>query len=717
LLSIFITWVVLFLFFFGIGLLTIRFFKSTLQVLLQEFPNAFWIGWATTIVILQLWHFLLPISGITFIFIGILSLIGWVVSIPTVVPLIRSLRPIPVIYILISSMLVGLWLSNMASSPNIFYDTALYHQQVIQWNSNYPIVPGLGLLHDRFGFNSSGLLYQSLMDVWVWKGKSFHIANGLLLWVLTYQAITGAYKFFSTKEFNAYYLYYLLFLIPTLLPDGWNPFTFPNVWSIVSNGQDMAVFVLGIVLISALLLFIKTQKNDGNDRALLVYISLLAATGVVIRLSFGITAIVTLIIAGLVWLRRYGIFSSARKIHSPLLLSSSLILLTIIPWMIRNVILSGHLIYPSTSFPFPVEWRVPDYIILNTRNWIFSWARRMHVHWGEIFYSLSWLPDWFTGLQDLLVQQLNIILVVGLVGCMIWSTDPRMQRSKIWVVALVPSASLVFWFMMAPDPRFAGSSFWALIILLVVWIIEMFAIGKPVDFDLRLAASLLFIGFFVYINPVSTNNIMPYIWDVAPMPEYLKRINNEYRELETNSGAQINAPPAGTDQCWQAPIPCTPYFNPYLQLRVPGQLRYGFVLDPLSPLPNWGGFNVKANLTVAVASGWDSQLHPQTQGLVMQNEAKLAIISLENQLVTIGLEAAEIYEADVQIPKAKIRVFHNGKTFDEVVVRVGEKINLDIYLPKGSHVIMLDLVKTGDRMPTSIVFYPLEILQSNHKVE
>src|SRR5262245_12093872 len=32
--------------------------------------------------------------------------------------------------------------------------------------------------------------------------------------------------------------------------------------------------------------------------------------------------------------------------------------------------------------------------------------------------------------------------------------------------------------------------------------------------------------------------------------------------------------------CWDSPLPCTPYFNPDLRLRIPGQLASGFTMLP-----------------------------------------------------------------------------------------------------------------------------------------
>ncbi|MGC8605238.1 MAG: hypothetical protein ACP5VS_16345 [Desulfomonilaceae bacterium] len=37
--------------------------------------------------------------------------------------------------------------------------------------------------------------------------------------------------------------------------------------------------------------------------------------------------------------------------------------------------------------------------------------------------------------------------------------------------------------------------------------------------------------------------------------------------------------PAQGDQCWDSPVPSTPYFNPNLRLRVAGKIESGFTVN------------------------------------------------------------------------------------------------------------------------------------------
>ena len=46
----------------------------------------------------------------------------------------------------------------------------------------------------------------------------------------------------------------------------------------------------------------------------------------------------------------------------------------------------------------------------------------------------------------------------------------------------------------------------------------------------------------------------------------------------TSSGLLVYTPKFG-DQCWDAPLPCTPYFKESLRLRRPGDMASGFTVN------------------------------------------------------------------------------------------------------------------------------------------
>jgi hypothetical protein len=61
-----------------------------------------------------------------------------------------------------------------------------------------------------------------------------------------------------------------------------------------------------------------------------------------------------------------------------------------------------------------------------------------------------------------------------------------------------------------------------------------------------------------WITRVPASAFSPVDWPEIPNPRA--------REVETLAGLRVRMPFQG-DQCWSAPLPCTPYFDPGLSLE------------------------------------------------------------------------------------------------------------------------------------------------------
>ena len=64
------SWLVLYLIFTGLGLFISRLFKKKMGQE-EDLLTSFWLGWAFSILALQLWHLLYPVNSWIFIFISI----------------------------------------------------------------------------------------------------------------------------------------------------------------------------------------------------------------------------------------------------------------------------------------------------------------------------------------------------------------------------------------------------------------------------------------------------------------------------------------------------------------------------------------------------------------------------------------------------------------------------------------------------------------------
>ena len=150
------------------------------------------------------------------------------------------------------------------------------------------------------------------------------------------------------------------------------------------------------------------------------------------------------------------------------------------------------------------------------------------------------------------------------------------MKKNIWLL-LVPSAcAILFWFSTIPDPRHAGACFWILGVGTTIIVIDKFSVLRLKYFKTFIISFsiILCIGFF-FLKNIDKINI----------PEenngFYKIPSVELKIFETNSGLNIYVPEKG-DQCWGAPLPCTPIPNADLRLRREGEMRYGFKILPVN---------------------------------------------------------------------------------------------------------------------------------------
>ena len=114
---------------------------------------------------------------------------------------------------------------------------------------------------------------------------------------------------------------------------------------------------------------------------------------------------------------------------------------------------------------------------------------------------------------------------------------------------------LIFWFGLAPDPRFANALFWILPIATMIVIVKIIEASQKIKNGIILAM-------FVIINAnviwFLVNN--PQVFTSLPTDGYAPLPKVRLVEKKTLSGTVIWTPLNG-NQCWDSRLPCTPDFN------------------------------------------------------------------------------------------------------------------------------------------------------------
>jgi hypothetical protein len=340
---------------------------------------------------------------------------------------------------------------------------------------------------------------------------------------------------------------------------------------ISSPSADAAIFIVEIVLTAFLLELLACQDDSEIDLSTkLTAIVCLALVSITLKLSSLGFAAATLVAVLAFELRHRRGFSSVKPIT--LLILAVLLIVT---WVIRSVIASGYLIYPLAATGLPVDWKVPEHLVRDERNAIFGWARLPYYQSWKIIGPWDWIPRWLLRMTDRpdIVAPLGLIFICAICwfffGARFFRQTDSLVRSLSTLLG-VGVVSLAFWFWNAPDPRFLGASIW----IIVLWTLGTTIASSP-DQRTNISRMIVFLFWASVIlafvrNGLALTTSTDGKWAQSiPPPALTART--------TRSGLIVQTPLPGS-YCWDAKLPCTPFFRPQLMLRG-NSLAKGFYID------------------------------------------------------------------------------------------------------------------------------------------
>jgi len=323
----------------------------------------------------------------------------------------------------------------VSSSEIKNYDTYLYHCQSIHWIEEYGTVPGLGLLHSRFAYNSAFLSLQALFSLRFLFGQSLHSMNGFITLVLS------CYSILSIKGLKRKKLYASDILRLVLL---FSLFNIRNTLVISSPGTDTFALTIMAYIFTKWMSYIEKDEEEIENYAVLCLLAVYALT---LKLS----------VALLILLALYPIICFIKQKKYTYIVKYLLIgTIIVIPFLARNVIISGYLLYPYPEIDiFSVDWKMPKYTLYFEKNEIITWGRGLN----DVYKYNAPITEWYPLLRKSLTPALEILLYINVIlaPIMIFSAIRQGLKKKNWQllnIIFAMSCSLVFWFVSAPSPRF-----------------------------------------------------------------------------------------------------------------------------------------------------------------------------------------------------------------------------------------------------------------------
>jgi len=443
------------------------------------------------------------------------------------------------------------------TSSYMISDTGGYHAQAIKWIEEYKAIPGLGNLHGRLAFNSTWFLPSALFSFSFLKLRSFHVLNGIFFLFGIIFSLSGLDKILKGNHSlcNITKTGVFLFLIYLF-----KKYLYAPSPDLSSPSPDMPTTLLIWILFIFFLDKAENNKLDNFDiQSVLVLI--ISSFALIIKLSALPIVILPMYII-------YCEYSKGKKIN----MGSSLCIVSIIiiPWFIRNVILSGYLVYPFPSIDiFNFDWKIPIQRVILEKKSIESWARIPRLPSAKVLSMpfFNWLPVWFRSVS--LKDKRILLIIITTSSFYITYMLFNLKRLAFWfnlykkyaILYIGAYIGVLFWFTTAPDFRF-GYGF--LIILCLLLVIPLL---KPLFTRLPRVLPILSLILLIVYQGATLYKSIEYNTSVIKH-RILFPVN--YKIIETKMIAQKNFcvySPASGGQCWNTPLPCTPYPNSKLELR------------------------------------------------------------------------------------------------------------------------------------------------------
>lgn len=420
----------------------------------------------------------------------------------------------------------------MSTWTIIHPDTLGYHAQTIQWIEKYKAVPGLVHLHFRFGLQGLWFVDCALFGFSFFGKEGFTFLNStVLVWFFIFIIQRINYNFFQDGK----KLYGLL----------WTTLLFLTMWSYsqvrltaTSASPDFiaTLFVLTIIY----LLF---QETSIDGWLLPVFLSIIAVT---IKLSAAPILLIP-IAAAIIFLKK-------RKIR---LLLALVIISTVsfLPFIARNIISSGYILFPSTAIDVAnVDWKYDQTLTIHEKNYITAYAKRPGVETKDEIDSAAkitppeWIPGWWKH-RSIADKVILCLLVLSFLAASFSLTKILRSGFVPIFILLTMLAGIIFWFVNAPDPRFGFGQLLGFIAIVAYLILKEKEIAVR-----RNILSAVLLTFTVIIAAYTGYRFINFFTkDQLLTPLGIEK--TLYKTFECD-GLKFNSP-VDNDDFVTIPIPCT----------------------------------------------------------------------------------------------------------------------------------------------------------------
>src|SRR5450432_2356518 len=326
------------------GISTVNFLKKFLSLNISiNFFEIFLFGLITCYVYFNLLSFFIPVNYLTLIPLLLLSI--YFFSKKTVrQKFLFQLRQTGSVFFSVKNLLFTIpflallflyWII-----PPLNLDSGEYHYIAIRWYEQFKVIPGLANVHGRLAFNPGSFIISAAWSFTDLTGQSIYPLNGVLVFVF--------YVWLVKKVLMPAGLLYRLIILMMVI------FLFRvTLINISSPSSDVLSSILLFYCGFRTYELMKEHKNSFSDYFVVLIL-------IFVSVTTKLSAIPSLLLIPFI----YFIVVEKNRQISVVIKSMLLAAIIIVPWLVRNYILSGYLLYPvpGTNL-FYADWAVPHNVI------------------------------------------------------------------------------------------------------------------------------------------------------------------------------------------------------------------------------------------------------------------------------------------------------------------------------------------------------------------
>ncbi|MEI8278584.1 MAG: hypothetical protein WCG87_02405 [Bacteroidota bacterium] len=447
-----------------------------------------------------------------------------------------------------NSVIVGLLLLSVfvlvlikSSGPITTPDSAGYHLPFIKWIENYRAIKGTANVHTRFGFNYQYHVLYAVYSFSYLNIPTVHALNGyMMVAIVTY--ILTSLSFFKVVYLSRLDVMKLIMLFFVL--------NMGNATSSFSPDFPTATLVILAIIITLEKIELNVDYQY-NMNSILMFI--LSIGALLFKISSAPIFLLNLFYIGVLYKhKKWNVFIAL----------AITCFVSVAPYLIRNYILSGYLVYPLYSLDiFTVSWKVPLPYAIYEKDVIRTCA--LGITYGSHVPFKEMIISWWHNLKATNTAYIYIVSV--LMGCMIMNIvcflrilikKQSDQYSGYILLFVVLYSCLLYWWRNAPDPRF-GNGYIIPFIAINISLIGYSLFRKMSTMILRGTSAILILLSLVMMKgqslaKVQNNfNVVHYnIWkqEPYPKPDTTGRNNSRHMPFYIVPNDKF---------CWDAPQPCS----------------------------------------------------------------------------------------------------------------------------------------------------------------